>query len=221
MNERLFEGGKSVYCNSCGKDAGDNKLCPHCGNAQVVHQTFRCSTCGNVIAPGTEACPLCGNRVFNTGQVNPVQGNALMVESIGVVGRAIPALIDLIILFVINFCLGMLFGGTAAVDDSGTLSTHLSVEGTPVLLLMFAPLAYWVLLEGIFGKTVGKMIAGLKVVMEDGSAITPMAAVIRNLVRIVDIVPFFYVVGTLSVLTSDRKQRLGDRAANTIVVKAK
>lgn len=209
-----------MFCNTCGKDAGDNKLCPHCGTAQAVHQTLRCSTCGNEIAHGTESCPLCGNRVFNTGQVNPVQGNALMVESIGVVGRAIPALIDLIILSVINFCLAKLFGGTAAVD-SGTLSTHLSVEGTPVLILMFAPLGYWVLLEGIWGKTVGKMITGLKVVMEDGSPITPMAAVIRNLVRIIDIIPFFYVVGAIFVMATDKKQRLGDRVANTIVIKAK
>lgn len=44
------------------------------------------------------------------------------------------------------------------------------------------------------------------------------AAVIRNVLRVVDGL-FFYLVGALFALTSPRGQRLGDRAAHTLVVR--
>ena len=53
---------------------------------------------------------------------------------------------------------------------------------------------------------------------KDGEHVTFGAALVRNLVRIVDSL-FFYLVGFMFALTSKRGQRLGDRAARTIVVR--
>ena len=44
--------------------------------------------------------------------------------------------------------------------------------------------------------------------------------IIRNLLRAVDILPWFYLVGGVACLTTRRAQRLGDLAADTVVVRA-
>jgi uncharacterized RDD family membrane protein YckC len=59
---------------------------------------------------------------------------------------------------------------------------------------------------------------GICVVGEDGERVTFGAAVVRNLLRLVDGL-FFYLVGFIFALVSTRGQRLGDRAAHTIVVR--
>ena len=45
-------------------------------------------------------------------------------------------------------------------------------------------------------------------------------ALIRNVLRLVDWLPFLYLVGGILVLVSERRQRLGDLVAGTVVVKA-
>jgi len=72
--------------------------------------------------------------------------------------------------------------------------------------------------EAATGATLGKRLVGIRVVGEDGEHVTFGAAVVRNLVRLVDAL-FFYLVGFVSALLSARGQRLGDRAARTIVVR--
>jgi uncharacterized RDD family membrane protein YckC len=56
------------------------------------------------------------------------------------------------------------------------------------------------------------------VVGQDGEEVTFGAAVVRNLLRVVDAL-FFYLVGFVFALLSTRGQRLGDRAAHTVVVR--
>lgn len=51
-----------------------------------------------------------------------------------------------------------------------------------------------------------------------GQPITPYAAILRNLLRIVDQLPGIYAVGVLSIFLTARNQRLGDLAAGTVVV---
>ena len=63
-----------------------------------------------------------------------------------------------------------------------------------------------------------KRMVGIRVVGEDGEHVTFGAAVVRNLLRAIDAL-FFYLIGFLFAVTSTRGQRLGDRAAHTIVVR--
>jgi uncharacterized RDD family membrane protein YckC len=80
-------------------------------------------------------------------------------------------------------------------------------------------IGYYTYLEGSRGQTIGKMITKIKVVREDGKPIDMNQAFTRNILRIVD--GFIgYLIGAILIWRSDKKQRLGDRVAKTIVVKA-
>ncbi len=69
------------------------------------------------------------------------------------------------------------------------------------------------------GQTVGKRLLDLRVIDERGFAIDLFQSVIRNLLRVVDMMPFFYGVGGVAALSNPRQKRLGDSAAGTVVVK--
>lgn len=70
------------------------------------------------------------------------------------------------------------------------------------------------------GRTPGRRLTGLVLVMADGGTVTLVPAAVRNIVRIVDFLPTAYSVGVLSVLATPRNQRLGDLAAGTLVVRS-
>jgi uncharacterized RDD family membrane protein YckC len=67
------------------------------------------------------------------------------------------------------------------------------------------------------------MAVKIKVVRGDGTKIDYMDAVVRNILRLIDLIPYFipYLLGAILIWTSDTKQRLGDRTAHTVVVKAR
>ncbi len=70
------------------------------------------------------------------------------------------------------------------------------------------------------GQTPGKRWLRLRVIREDGRPVTFWEAAARNLVRILDMMPFpFYSVGLVSVFVSRRDQRVGDLVAGTVVVR--
>jgi len=68
------------------------------------------------------------------------------------------------------------------------------------------------------GQTLGKKLLRLRVMDNQGLRLQFNQVVIRNLLRFVDSLPAFYLVGGMSCLISKRAQRLGDFAANTIVI---
>ncbi len=69
------------------------------------------------------------------------------------------------------------------------------------------------------GQTVGKRIVGLRSLSSNGIRMSFMQATVRNLMRIVDLLPGLYLVGGCSVLVDEHRRRLGDLAAGTIVVR--
>lgn len=86
-----------------------------------------------------------------------------------------------------------------------------------VLLVVLIYFGYFIVLEATLGATVGKLALGLRVVKTDGTALTWSGSFIRNLLRLVDGL-LDYLVGAMLIWTSPLKQRLGDRAAKTVVV---
>ena len=70
------------------------------------------------------------------------------------------------------------------------------------------------------GRTPGKRWTGLRVVRTGGQPVGFLASAIRNLLRVVDILPGVYLVGITSILVTKRNQRLGDLAADTVVARA-
>lgn len=69
------------------------------------------------------------------------------------------------------------------------------------------------------GQSPGKLALGLRVIKEGGYPISFADSAIRNLVRVVDFLPFFYGAGLFVMLINKNWQRLGDLAAGTLVVK--
>lgn len=112
------------------------------------------------------------------------------------------------------FLLGM---SSFADQSGGTWAVFL------ILALLIGIPCYYVLLEGLTGFTVGKLALQIKAVDAEGRPPGLGKSFIRSLLRFVDTNPLL--VGGLpagiSVLVTKRKQRLGDLAANTYVVKLK
>lgn len=79
---------------------------------------------------------------------------------------------------------------------------------------------YWIVLEALWdGRTVGKRAFGLRVVGERGLRLTLGQVVLRNLLRVVDLLPGPGGVGGLFVLLGRQHRRLGDLVAGTIVMR--
>lgn len=89
-------------------------------------------------------------------------------------------------------------------------------------LLMLPAFFYSVMCHILFGgQTVGKMIMKIKVVSVDGTPTQWYNFFVRWMLRIVDLWIFSPSIGILSILLSDKKQRIGDAAAGTVVISVK
>ena len=69
------------------------------------------------------------------------------------------------------------------------------------------------------GRTPGKALNGIRVVLESGAPEPFAASAVRNVIRIIDILPGTYLVGVVSILVTSRNQRVGDLAAGTLVIR--
>jgi uncharacterized RDD family membrane protein YckC len=129
--------------------------------------------------------------------------------------RVLATIVDGVLLGLLFFVMSMLFGSSSA--EGGQVNA--SLNGLPFLMYLVLVVAYYVLMEGYLGQTVGKMLLGIKVVREGTGEVPGLqGAAIRTVLRIVDGF-FFYLVAFISVLASAKNQRLGDMVANTLVVR--
>lgn len=95
------------------------------------------------------------------------------------------------------------------------------------LLMAFYILSYFIVSIGYpivtewywRGQTVGKRLLRLRVMDAQGLHLQFSQIVIRNLLRFVDMLPLFYLLGGACSLLNRHSQRLGDVAANTIVIR--
>lgn len=91
---------------------------------------------------------------------------------------------------------------------------------------LVATVAYFALSQGYAiatewlwrGQTIGKRTLRLRVVDARGLRLSFAQVVLRNLLRFVDALPLFYLVGGIASLLNARAQRLGDLAADTLVI---
>jgi len=135
-------------------------------------------------------------------------------ELAGLGSRAAAAMMDLVLVSLLLVPLQI------ATDQLG-LETALGRWASALLylLLSFALFAYYILFEGLnHGRTPGKILLGIRVVMDTGRPITPAAAVLRNLVRAGEYAALL-LPAALTMLLHRSNKRLGDLAAGTIVVR--
>jgi len=89
-----------------------------------------------------------------------------------------------------------------------------------VALQFVVMIGYGIFLEWFWrGQTIGKRIMKIQVIDERGLTLKFNQIILRNLFRVLDSLPLFYMVGGLACLMSSRAQRLGDIAAGTLVVR--
>src|SRR5262245_3271386 len=140
-------------------------------------------------------------------------------ELAGVGSRVAAGLLDLM-LQMLGFLGIALVGGQIVGDLSSRMAR--GWFGAVLILLTFCLLwGYFTLFEALNGgRTPGKQALGIRVVMDTGRSITPTAAVVRNLVRLLDsYVPMPFVPAVLSMFLHPSNKRPGDMAAGTIVVR--
>jgi len=138
----------------------------------------------------------------------------LDLEIAGIGSRALAAVLDMAILTGAGLAL------LTILIILGSYGVSLGRPGTILLVLgsFLAWNGYFILFEGMRrGQTPGKRMAGIRVVMDTGHAVTFGAAAARNLLRVADFLPPPYLIGVLLVAFHPRAKRLGDMVAGTVV----
>ncbi len=125
--------------------------------------------------------------------------------------RILAFFIDLFTFIIIGYIIAYFYGG---LNDTG--GYHL--EGTNAFILFLFGFYIWPISEGIFGQTLGKRILNLKVVTLDNRPIGFGKAFARFFLGFID---YIFLVGIIVAYKNDRKQRIGDNVAGTIVIKNK
>lgn len=95
------------------------------------------------------------------------------------------------------------------------------LSGAVTMVVYFVlTFAYGIFCEWrLHGQTLGKRIFRLRVIDAGGLRLEPSQVILRNLLRLVDGLPAFYMLGGAVALWNPRFQRLGDIAAGTVVVR--
>ena len=129
--------------------------------------------------------------------------------------RAIAQVLDLLI--VTALLVALFFGGIAvgAFFNNSVVYALLEIFGSFVIVFGY----FWTSEALWSGQTLGKKAFRLRAVGDRGEPLTFMQAGIRNIVRIVDFLPYGYGVGLIVMFINGRGKRLGDLAAGTLVVK--
>jgi uncharacterized RDD family membrane protein YckC len=138
--------------------------------------------------------------------------------------RAAAYAIDVLVLAVTLFVTAIVVFTAAALP--GSLVDGLREIGAGLLLLIAFAMqwVYFAACEALWGRTLGKRLLGLRVLTVSGRPIGFGAAVLRNLLRAADALPYQFVVAApylvalVSMTISRRFARLGDLVAGTIVV---
>ena len=109
--------------------------------------------------------------------------------------------------------------GTSA-SGNGFLGAAGLFIATFLLVQFVIETGYFIFWEMVTnGRSPGKALTGLRVVCRDGLPINARSSVIRNVMRIVDLLPANYFVGLISMIISKSGERIGDHAAGTLVVR--
>ena len=145
--------------------------------------------------------------------INTSQNVNLDYKLIGIGERLVAFLIDGLIL------IGYLFIIESVMTVSDIFDTD-DWTKRGVLGLLTLPAFFYSLICHVFfnGQTIGKMIMKIKVVRYDGAPTQWYNLLVRWMLRIIDIWLFFASIGVISILLSDKKQRVGDSAAGTVVI---
>jgi uncharacterized RDD family membrane protein YckC len=127
--------------------------------------------------------------------------------------RALSALIDITVIF-IGYVLGLMVWAAALTQFDSALSTAVLIIFT-VLVMVGYPLIFE---TSTRGRSVGKIVMGLRVVSDDGGPERFRQALFRALASVIEIWMFLGSPAVISSILSPKAKRIGDIFAGTIVV---
>lgn len=146
-------------------------------------------------------------------RIRTPEGVEFSMPLAGPLSRALAYLVDLSVLLVGMALLSLVMGLLRLISADVS-------QALLVLSVFLFPILYGVGCEWLWrGQTLGKRLLHLRVVDAEGLRLRPSQVILRNLLRAVDFLPLFYLVGGATCLLSPRGQRLGDIAARTVVVR--
>jgi uncharacterized RDD family membrane protein YckC len=167
---------------------------------------------------------------------DPAAGEKLIIETpeqtsiefplAGIGSRFLAVLIDSLIQGAVLFILGLIFVGLGlgfrSAGFAGSQTAGVWIVAILIFLYFLLMYGYFIVFESIWnGQTPGKRLTHIRVIKDSGQPITAIDAVGRNLLRIVDQLPFAYGIGVLCAWISPQSKRLGDYVAGTVVVHEK
>ncbi len=189
--------------------------CPNCGHHTRAHSQ-RCGSCGNMIPPGQHLLELSGIGDPCSRDVTGSSAAGCELRAARLGDRLIATIMDSIVQLsaslVVSTWSFLRWGFTNGTELQLTTAS-LVMAGTLSALTTFA---YQWLLEATWGATLGKVLAGVRVV-RTSSRSALAASAIRNTLRIIDGIGF-YLVGATVAECSRLRRRLGDMVAGTVVV---
>jgi uncharacterized RDD family membrane protein YckC len=145
------------------------------------------------------------------------EGVTLDVELAGLGSRFAAFLLDFILQSIVFGVI--VFTVIEGFSHTGTSYGQL-IAGLIVLSFVAVYVGYFVLCELLWsGRSIGKRLTGLRVMRMNGAPEGFWSILLRNVARLVDWLPSFYLVGVISILASTNNQRLGDMLAGTVVVR--
>lgn len=149
-------------------------------------------------------------------KINTTQNVNLDYKIVGIGERILALVIDLFIFILYFFILDIVMSLS---DDLFTDRwTLMGLQSLLMLPIMFYSLYMHIIFNG---RTVGKMIVKTRVVKVDGTPVHWSNFMIRWMLRLVDLWIFMGSISVLTILFSDKRQRLGDAAAGTVVISTK
>ncbi|MEA1784963.1 RDD family protein [Arenibacter sp. GZD96] len=149
-------------------------------------------------------------------QINTTQNVHLDYKIVSIGERIVAFFIDAFMLYLYAVLVNVLGTALGVVFDD-----HWTQRGLQALIFLPA-MCYSLLMHSFFnGRTVGKMLLKMRVVRLDGSPVHWSNYLVRWMLRLVDIWLFIGSIGLLSILFSEKRQRLGDAAAGTVVISTK
>ena len=137
--------------------------------------------------------------------------------------RLASGVLDVIIVMVLGAFYTSTFGSEQRSTGFTMTFNDSTVNGFGVVFFQIVALGYFFLTELYLGASLGKLALGQRVVTVERTKPTPKQLAIRTVYRLVDGFPYFLpnLLGFLKLSNSDLRQRLGDCAANTIVIKTR
>lgn len=152
-------------------------------------------------------------QVRNRLDIRTPEGITFSLHLAGVPVRALALLIDYLVMVTLLTLLQR-FGAQLGILLPGLSRFALFLAGFFVLT------GYFIALEWLWnGRTVGKWVLKLRVADQAGLRLHFGQVALRNLLRPVDMLPTFYLAGGVAAFLNRHSQRLGDFAANTVVLR--